>query len=61
MHGRGVGLRKVRCLGPCRGAACNCAGAWHAAALERSMRLHRGAAWDRAGVLYQAVQGRGVC
>ena len=56
----GVGLRKGRCVGPCRAWACSSAEARHEAALERSMRLHRGAARDRAGALCLDVQGRGM-
>ena len=55
VHGWGVGLRKGRSVGPCGGAACCCAGAWHAAALELSLRLRWGAACGSAGALRGAA------
>ena len=58
VRGRGVGLCRTGAgawagpgvtqgaqVGSCMGAACSCAKAWHAAALERSFWLRWGAAW----------------
>ena len=57
VHGRSVGLRKGRSVWPRRRAACSRAGAKHAAALERSMRLPWGPAWGSAGALRGAAHG----
>ena len=55
-----MGLRKGRNVGPCRGAACSCAGAKHAAALGRNVGLRRCAAWGSTGRSVKLRKGRSM-